>query len=201
MNVVAAPIEGSHRWGALGLVIADARRRQRNRRTVLTAAAMVAASVLVVLRLETPTAGTSQPVAIPAACSLLSDGLVVHLFQSRMAYKYSQAGNRECTWAGFPFASHAGQQRVDVTITPVGRARFKRSAAFSLVPAWAGGPFVHVGSRPVQGLGDTAYWNAHTGELAVIFHGTAIYVESTFLMNPLAQEETVARTVITRLKR
>jgi len=206
MSVVAAPVGRSHRWQALPAVIADARRRQRKRRTVLAGAAMLAASVLVVIRLEgtSPSAaGTRQPVAIPlpAACSLLSDALVVHLFQNRMAYKYAQSRNRECTWAGFPFAGHAGQQRVDVTIAPIGRARFTRSAAFSLVPGWAGGPFVQVGSRSVQDLGDSAYWNARTGELAVTFDRTEIYVESTFLMNPLAQEEAVARTVIARLTR
>ena len=189
----------------LKAVIADARRRQRNRRTVL-AVVLAAASVLVVMRFEsttgpaTPAARQSAAVPLPAVCGLLTDALVARIFEGRMAYKTGQSVGHSCTWGGFPFPHQFGQERIDVAIAPITDAEFATSASYSLVPGQTSDSLVRKGSQPIRRLGDSAYWDAHTSELDVLYDGTVIYVDGILLAHPFIQEETIARTVIARLK-
>ena len=204
MTTAAILARSLRRPDATNAVIADARRRQRRRRTAITLVFIVALSGgLAWKELVSGAGGGSgslaagtQTSAIRNPCLLLGDGVVSRTTQITIAY--SVPGFHQCSWSGYPFEHQYGQQQVVVSLALMSKDQFVRSAGSSWHKTGAN---VRNPAHPIAHLGDGAYWISPINELAVYHGGMAIYLRGVLLATPLANEKALAQALIARLDR
>lgn len=204
---IAAPFPPSPRaLDASAAVIADARRRQRRRRTAIGLALILSLGAFFAWRDSPGRSGGSaagsataaaQTAAIANPCALLTQNVVAHAAEIRIAY--SQPAFHQCTWAGYSFARRYGQKEVVVSLAPTTRAEFDQIASYMLAPKNQNGALVRQRAQPIANLGERAYWFPNLRQLAVYHDGVTVYLNSVLLDAPFASEKALAGAIIERI--